>query len=491
MNTIENIFNKDHQFWEKEKQTHVLKLFHDAATRVPAYKDFLKKNNVSAQSIQSFEDLQSVPPVSKKNYLTQYRLEELSWDNNMNKSLVFTSTSGSTGEPIYFHRSAKLDEQYAKILELFYKQNSSKKDSPTLVIICFGMGVWIGGLITYQAFYNLQQKGCPLSIITPGVNKKEIFHALKNLAPHYENIILTGYPPFVKDIIDEAPSQGISFAGKNIRILFAAESFTEEFRDYIKAASYIKCPLRDTLNIYGSADLGAMAFESPLAILIRRLCRGNKNLFKDFFGSINKTPTLAQYIPTFTSFESHDGNLLVTGNSTLPLIRYAIGDNGGVITFDEMLRHLSKNNIDLKEEMIRMGIEDFYFQLPFVYVYERNDFSTNLYGLQIYPEPIRQALIKNEATKYLTGKFVLETKFDEKQNQFVYINLEMKLNVSITEEKKNHILNEIVEELLNKNSEYRELYEAIKERALPKLVFHPSEDATFFKPGIKQQWVKK
>ena len=44
---------------------------------------------------------------------------------------------------------------------------------------CFGMGAWVGGLITYQALRHIaEQYNYPLSLFTPGPNKKEIFEAL-------------------------------------------------------------------------------------------------------------------------------------------------------------------------------------------------------------------------------------------------------------------------------------------------------------------------
>jgi phenylacetate-CoA ligase len=78
------------------------------------------------------------------------------------------------------------------------------------------MGVWIGGTITFQAFEMAGRSGYPMSIITPGINKEETFKALKKLAPYFKQIILAGYPPLIKDIIDEAPGRGIRLKNLNI-----------------------------------------------------------------------------------------------------------------------------------------------------------------------------------------------------------------------------------------------------------------------------------
>lgn len=490
---IQQIKTRKSLFWEKIRGENVLNLFRLVSRQVPAYRDFLRNNKVKPENIKTVADLRLLPTIDKKNYLRRYPLSELTIDGCLDKPLVFTSTSGSTGTPFYFHRSFDLDLQTSVIHELFYLQGQYKKEEPVLVIVCFGMGVWIGGLITYQAFHLLQERGYNVSLITPGINKEEIFKSLKDLGRSYKNIILVGYPPLIKDIIDEAPSRGIDWRKFRVRLLFAAEVFTEDFREYVSRAVNMRNSFIDTMNIYGTADLGAIAFETPLTILIRRLCAKNQKLFEAIFKKIEKTPTLGQYIPSFVSFDTEGNDLLLSGNNTMPLIRYALGDHGGVHSFREITEKLTESGIDLKKEAKRAGIEKFWYELPFVYVYERADFSTNLYGLQVYPEPIREALLKKPLSAYLTGKFTLETRFNSKQNQYLLIHLEMRKsrNDAMSRAVRQATLSAIVEQLQLKNSEYRELYKFLGKRALPHLQFWPAEDPKYFKLGIKQRWVKK
>ena len=487
---VELIRTKKSSFWSQKSQEQKVKLFHHAAKKVPAYHNFLKKNKIDASKIISLEDFRQLPQTDKKNYLRTYSLPGLCWEGTLEKPIVFTATSGSTGEPFYFPRESKLDWEYSVLAELFVSQSSSKK-SPTLMIVCFGMGVWIGGVFTYQAFELANRNLKNISIITPGINKKEIFNTLRLLAPQYEQVILAGYPPFIKDIIDEAEENNINLKKLNLRLLFAAEAFTETFRDYLVKNGGVENRYLDTLNIYGSADLGAMAFETPVSILIRRLAMKNRQLFESIFSPIAKTPTLAQYNPLFINFESENGEILVTANNTAPLIRYAIGDSGGTLTFKEMQHHLELHGINLHHEAQKAGIGGHVYELPFVFVYERRDFSTTLYGLQIYPEHIREALLNPGIADYLTGRFTLITKFNRNQNQFLEINLEVKRNKRINSLFKKRVLDQVVTELLLKNSEFRELHKSLGKRALPKLVFWPAEHPLHFRPGIKQKWVKK
>lgn len=486
------IKNKKEKYWLKVGKENMLNLFKFSAKNIPAYKDFLKKNKVDPLKIKNLDEFKKLPGINKNSYLKNYDLEKISCTCLLIKPAVFTSTSGSTGSPFYFPRGNNLDWQCSVIKNLFLKNGMAGQNNPVLVIIGFGMGVWIGGLITYKAFeIASQENSYPVSIITPGINKLEIFNALKNLSPHYKQTILVGYPPFIKDIIDEAPKNGIDLKSLNIRLIFAAESFTEKFRDYIAEKAGVKNIYLDTLNIYGSADIGAMAFETPLSILVRRLALKNKKLFREIFSEINKTPTLVQYIPHFINFEEQNGELFLTGNNIIPLVRYAIGDHGGVLTFSEVKEKFAKHGFNLKKEMKKAGISDYIYELPFVYVYERADFSLKLRLRDIYPEFIKDALMHKTISKYLTGKFTMETKYNKQQNQYLEVNLEMKKDKNINAALKKLVYKEIEHSLCGKSSGPGGISEFKKGSPLLKLFFWPAEDERYFKPGAKQKWTEK
>lgn len=468
---------------------HRLKLFREMADKVPAYRDFLKKNNIEPGEIKNEADLEKVPAMTKKDYLRSYPLRKLCFSGTLaDKGAVYTATSGSTGTPFYFPRDNMIDDQSALWHEMFYKTVSHSKRIPTLVIDCFGMGVWIGGIITYQAFRKLAQIGHPVSVITPGPNKQEIFHALRSIAPEYKQVILCGYPPFVKDLIDEAQKEKVDLKKLNIKLLFAAEAFSEKFREYVAAGVGMKDMLAGTANIYGSADLGTMAMETPLSILIRREALKNKELFRSVFLNISKIPTLAQFNPIFTDFEIKDGNVLCTGRSVLPLFKYAIGDHGGVIKFKEMAGIFNRAGMDMRKVALAAGIKNL-LPLPFVYVYERADFSTKLYGAIIYPEHIKQALEHDLFGDKLTGKFTLETVHDDRHDQHLQVHIELKSDKKVDESFSKKVCGKIVEVLLSKNAEYADMAGKIPGRTIPKLKFWPYEHPEYFKKGGKQKWV--
>lgn len=469
--------------WADVGRERALSLFHEAAERVPAYRDFLKKNGVSHGAVRTWADFKEVPQTDKKNYLRQYPIADLCWDGRLeDKTAVFSMTSGSTGQPFYFPRSPALDWQYSFALEDFFSRSPIKKPHSTLVVITFGMGTWIAGTITYRAAEiaseRMKEK---FSIITPGIHKKQIFQILKDLSPQFSETVLIGYPPFVKDVLDEAEALGIPLKTLGIRLVFAAEVFSEQFRDYVAEKCGMANSHLHTMNIYGSADIGAMAVETPLAIVLRKRALADGNIFKKLFGDINKTPTFAQFHPRCIQFESVRGEILLSGDNVMPLIRYAIGDQGGVLSYDD-IRPLLQN----------VSILDKTSELPFVYVYERSDFAVSLYGITIYPEMIRDSLYEVWAQEITTGKFTASTEYDEDSNQFMSVVLELRSGVQTADDSAAERVCAMIRETMRKySSEFHELSEKITDRQFIRVRFLPHEDPLFFAPGRKHQWVRK
>lgn len=470
---------------------HAFELFKKTAKSLPAYRSFLEAHEFDADKVKSPEDFKRIPVTNKNNYLRKYPMEQLVWQDLTSEPVLLCSTSGSTGEPYYFPRTERLSEQYSLLIEDFLKR-SSHQGGRTLVILGFGMGVWIGGVITLRAFEiaSTRMKE-PISVLPTGYHKAEIFKALRKLAPNYDQTVLVGYPPFIKELVDEAQSEKINLPKLNIRLLFAAEAFTEKFREYVCHKAGVKNPLLDTLNIYGTADIGAMAYETPVSIMIRHLAAEKPELFKDIFGQIEKTPTLAQFNPEFMEFEEKDGEILLTGNNALPLIRYAIGDHGGVLSYQRMQNILEKNGVDINTEARKFGIDETIQYHPFVFVYERKDLAASLHGILIYPEYVKEALLDDRLSPYLTERFTMVTKNDENEDQYLEINLELQKNVQESKELAAAAKTIIQEYLVKKSSEVAEISRTKDSKSLLKIRLWQKDQPEYFSPGVKQKWTLK
>ena len=468
-----------------------LQLFHKAATEVPAYKGFLASKGVDPSAISDLASFQTVPITSKKDYLQTNSRLDLIWPEDQQGSLWYCSTSGSTGEAYYFPRKDDIAARGSWFAEAFLNYSSYGEGS-TLIIVGFGMGVWIGGVITLRSFeIAAERMDKSVAFLPTGYNKAEIFKALRKLSPDYDQTILIGYPPFVKEVVDEAEGEGIDLSSLNMRLLFAAEAFTDTFRDYVCKKAGVANPYLDTLNIYGTADLGALAYETPISILIRKLAIEDPLLYQDIFGQIEKTPTLAQYHPDFIEFEEIDGELFLTSDGAIPLIRYAIGDHGGIFTFEHVKQIFHRYGIDLAEEARKYGIDNTVSQRPFVYVYERTDLSATLHGIIIYPEFIKEGLLQSEMVSNFTEKFTMSTKNDVHHNQYLEINLELQESVEPSATLEELARRSITSNLISKSSEFAEIAKSREADHLIQIVLWTNGHPKYFAAGTKQKWVEK
>lgn len=487
-----NLKTKPENFWVKRGELRALKLFQEMAKRVPAYKDFLKKHKVDPTKIKSVADFVLVPPVDKDNYLRAYSLDKLCWDGNLDhQQTVYASTSGTTGEPFYFPRTEAQSAQYALTAELYLRNNFQIQKKSTLYIDGFAMGAWIGGLFTYEAIQILQKKGYDISIITPGVNAKEILKAVRELGPKYDQIILGGYPPFVKDTIDLGVAEGLKWKKYNMGIIFSAEGFTEQFRDYIVKTAGLKNIYTSTLNHYGTVDEGTHSHETPLSILVRRMANKSKAYRTALFPETNRQPTLTQYLPEMFYFESNEGNLYCSAFSGLPLFRYDLKDRGGIIPFAEVFDKAKAVGLNLGKEVAVNKLKDTVYNLPFVYLYERSDMVVSWYGGNIYPEHVREAHLDKSISKYLTGKFTMQLIYGKNHNPVLEINSELKPNIKNLKKILNGLGENVIKTFLKKNSEYKVLHSNFSDRMIPKINLWTHQSGPHFTSGGKQKWVIK
>lgn len=485
---------KSEKYWIKRGEAMQLALFHDMAERVPAYKKFLKSHHIDPKRITTSSGMRIVPTIDKDNYLRKYPLQELCWDGKLSEvHSVISSTSGSTGEPFYFPRTALQDEQYALLAELYLRTNFSIEKKRTLYINAFPLGVWIGGLFTYAAISKVAERGnYPLSLINPGINIPAVLRAIQKFSQEFDQILIGSYGPFLKDILDEGERMGISWEKLNIGFIFSAEGFSEEFRDHILTRSSKKSKLTASLNHYGTVDLGTMSHETPLAIMLRKEIVSSSSLRAAIFREPFKTPTLTQFIPELFHFEQDaKDHLLVSGYSGLPLVRYDLKDYGHVITKSTMETHFEESGKSLHALSANAGINPTVWNLPFVQVFERTDFSVSYFAFQIYPETIRRVVGGAKFRSICSGKFTMQVLYDKTHHQRLEIHIEQMPDVRTTPKSfTKQLVDAIHLQLCKESSEYAKTFQEKGAGLLPIIIMHPHGDPTYFTSGAKQKWVK-
>ena len=283
--------------------------------------------------------------MTKENYHGRYPLAQRWRDGRLEDCDMIAVSSGSTGRPTYWPRFLLDELAVAARFEQIFHDSFEADRQPTLAVVCFPLGAWVGGLYTASCCRHLALKGYPVTVVAPGNDKEEILRVAPELAPGFAQTVLLGYPPFLKDVIDTGIARGVAWASMGVRLVLAGEVFSEDWRDLVGLRAGMRRPTHDSAALYGTADAGVLGNETPLSITIRRFLARTPRAARALFGQ-SRLPTLVQYDPLSRFFEARDGTLLFSGDNGVPLIRYHIADEGGTLSYEEMLTFCATYGFD-------------------------------------------------------------------------------------------------------------------------------------------------
>lgn len=468
-------------------ETHVLKLVQHTVSQVPAYQDFLTSHGVLTNSITTPEDFTRLPLMTKDNYIRAFPLSTRCRHGNLSNAEMFAVSSGSTGQPTVWPRNLHDELVVAREFERVLKWNFSSHERSTLAVICFALGTWVGGLYTTAICRHLAQKGFPISVVAPGNNVTEILRVVPELGQHFEQVILFGYPPFIKTVLDAGLASGLCWADFNVKMVYAGEVFSEAWRTLVTGRVTGTDVLRTTATLYGTADAGVLGAETPLSIAIRRYLAEKPDMAVLLFGEA-RLPTLVQYNPWSRYFEKNGETLVVTCDGTVPLIRYHIADKGGIITFDDMMAWLRRNGCEPTVEFAG-PLSSSAIALPFVYVFGRADFTVSYFGANIYPENIAVGLEQPEFENSITGKFVLEVRETNGGDSELHLAVELLPRVEPHAKLAAALSESVRSQTIRINSEFAHYVPAPNQ--FPKVTLRPYGDAEWFPLGVKHRYTRK
>lgn len=463
-----------------------LALFHQTAQNVPAYGAFLKSHGVVASSLQTWADVQGeVPLLTKANYIQAYPLADRCREGRLETCDMVAVSSGSTGNPTVWPRFFSDELTMARRFEQVFVESFQADTRRTLAVVCFALGTWVGGMYTASCTRLLAAKGLPITVVTPGNNPAEIFRVLGELGPQFEQVVLLGYPPFLKDVVDAGRAQGIDWPSLHVRWVMAGEVFSEEWRTLMGERLGATQPCYDSASLYGTADAGVLGNETPLSIAIRRFLAQRPEAAQALFGEA-RLPTLVQYDPLSRLFEAlPDGTLAFSGENGVPLLRYHIADTGGVYPYAQLMTRLEALGFDPQAEL--SGDRGCY-PLPFVYVFGRANFAVSYFGANLYPENVSVGLEQPAVQAQVTGKFVMEVQQDEDQNPRLSITVELAPGVQGTESLAETLAVSIQTQLARLNSEFQHYVPA--ERQRPWVSLRPTGDPDYFPTGVKHRYTR-
>jgi phenylacetate-CoA ligase len=454
-----------------------LALFHDVVATVPAYGAFLREHGVDPATIGTVADFARVPLLTKDNYQRRYPLPELCREGRLEACDMVAVSSGSSGQPTVWPRSVRDELLVADRFEQVFRDSFDAAHRTTLAVVCFALGSWVGGMYTTACCRHLAAKGYPITVATPGNNLDEILRVVGELGPYFDQVVLLGYPPFVKNVIDTGAARGVDWAPLSIRLVLAGEVFSEEWRDLVGRRAGMTRPCFDSASLYGTADAGVLGNETPLSVAIRRFLAERPDAARELFGD-SRLPTLVQYDPVARYFETHAGTLLFTGDNGVPLIRYHIADEGGLVPYREMIDYCAGLGFAPVP-----GPE-----LPFVYVFGRSLFVVSFFGANVYPENVTVGLERPGVSDAVTGKFVLQVIEDEDRDRHLSVVVELAPGVAPDPGLRDALAASIRAELLRLNSEFANYVPPTAQTPLVRL--RPTGDPDYFPPGVKHRYTR-
>ncbi|MEV6845091.1 phenylacetate--CoA ligase family protein [Actinoplanes sp. NPDC051411] len=449
-------------------------LFRDAVATVPAYAEFLRRNAIDPGRVA---DPAAIPLMTKQNYHQVFPLSERCRGGRLESADIVALSSGSSGRPTVWPRSAADEEAVFARFEQVFADGFRAAERSTLAVVCFALGNWVGGLYTLGAVRHLAGRGFPLTVAAPGNDLDEILRVVGELGGRYDQVVLLGYPPFVKGVIDAGIARGVDWPAYHPMLALAGEVFSEQWRELVASRAGAD-PVTDIVSLYGTADAGVLGNETPLSVRIRRFLASRPDVSAELFGDA-RLPTLVQYDPATRLFEEIEGGTLAfSADGTVPLVRYHIADEGGLFPRERLIERCRREGFEPGDGP----------DLPFVYVFGRSLFTVSYFGANVYPENITVGLERPDVAEWTTGRFVVRTLEDDDRDLVLNVVVELAPGAEATADRRAVAAESIRRELGRLNSEFAHYVPA--DRQTPDVELRPADDPEFFPPGVKHRYTR-
>jgi len=395
-----------------------------ATRRVPAYRTYLKESGVDVAGLFPLGILGHLPETDKRSYVDRYGLIE----RCIGGAVPFPGTtidesSGSTGTPYNWIRGHRERDVAHRNIGFFARYAFGT--APLVTLNAFSMGAWAAG---FNMSLGMMRHGIVKSI-GPDVDK--ILSTLRYLGPGYRYLI-SGYPPFLKHLIDELDRSGFTWDDYELHALVGGEGMTEGLRDILLRR------FRSVYSGYGATDIEiGMAGESPVSIAVRRLARAQPEIGRALFGPDSRLPMVFQYNPLIHYMEVNDASEVICTVSRLdllsPRVRYNVHDRGGIVEYGTVRNVLASFGFDLDalgsapEVAGPRGPLPWArpIPLPFLWIHGRSDATISVMGANIYPEDIETVLYRDPEMARRVHSFLLAVTADDEGTPRPLVALEL------------------------------------------------------------------
>jgi phenylacetate-CoA ligase len=432
-----------------------------ARRNVPAYRAFLAEQGDPRVRARGFDpDLTVIPETDKDNYVRRYSIEERCIHGRIPPAgVVVDESSGTSGAPNNWVRGAAERAEVKQALQVALHHQLGRE--PIFVVNAFALGPWATGM-------NVSMSVVDIAILkSTGPDIEKIANTLRVFGPAYRYLI-TGYPPFLKALVDEADVDWQRF---DVMAVYGGEGMSEALRDYLGRV------FGKVYGSYGASDLEInLAAENDLTIALRRLLTERSDLLERIGRPDHGVlPMVFQYNPIdYYVEESDEGELVVTlcrrGNAA-PKIRYNIRDLGHVVRIPELKRAFAECGLAFAD--LPSGASD----LPLLFLYGRADDSVAYYGSKVTPANVEEAVFSIPELAGSVGSFALLVSEDAEANKRLAIALELVASAGSLDPLA--LRDRVIERLTASNQDFREAVRFMPTEAVPTLELHAAGTGPF------------
>lgn len=420
-----------------------------ARETVPAYRHFLSSHSVAGSA-----PFTSLPRIDKANYLTQHDFANLLAGNFTDTFTIFKS-SGSSGRSFYWpqlkenHRSSRLQ------MQAFLQGAFQIHERSTLAVVGLALGSWIGGehfswLLKSVALESLYS----FAVFSPGSQHKEIIEVISGAGRFVDQILLVVCPSAIGHLLLLAEQSGNALPLEKIRFIVIGEPFPESLRLGLHKRADRPLSEPAMFSMYGSADTGALGFESPASIAVRQILTQDHTVAKDLgFGA--SAPHFFHFCSENSYLEVINGELCVTKWQGIPLVRYNLHDSVAFFRWQEFRALLlaRKTQTAAAPELFAM-LEGAGDALPdLLAVSGRSDSSLILCGTNFSETQLDAAVRSHELAGWLTGAYKARVRL-ENERQFMEFDLEFLKGVAPDDKTQDAVYAALVQALGRQQPEF-------------------------------------
>ncbi len=322
------------------------------AQTLPFYQEAFAKKGVSADSIQTLEDLQRLPFTTKADLREQYPLGMLAVD----KADVarYHGSSGTTGKPTLVAYTKNDLAMWANLCARFLTAGGLRPEHT--VQIAFGYGLFTGG---FGLHYGVEAVGASVIPAAAGNTPKQVL-----LLRDMQSDALVCTPSYALNISEYIISNDIPLDSLNLKTaFFGGEPWTKNMGDRIEAELGITC-----FNNYGLSEIIGPGISGEC------MARDGMHISEDYFIVECIHPeTLEPVAP------GEQGELVFTTlcREAMPIIRYRTRD----------IAALNPEPCTCGRTTTRMSR-----------VTGRSDDMLIIKGVNVFPSQIEEALLRVEGT---------------------------------------------------------------------------------------------